>query len=92
VKWEIAETARQDHHYLFGIQVNRDRTWPIPAGLPAKNVIRWDFDQIIALAADLDLGRLCGLLLRSIPSHASIERNTPDRTNEWLIFGLSRRR
>lgn len=47
VTWEIAETARQDH-YLFGIQINRDRSWPIPAGLPARNVIRWDFDQIIA--------------------------------------------
>jgi len=47
VKWEIAETARQDH-YLFGIQINRDRTWPIPAGVPAKSVIRWDFDQVIA--------------------------------------------
>lgn len=46
VKWEIAETVRQDH-YLFGIQINRDRTWPVPAGLPSRNVIRWDFDQII---------------------------------------------
>ncbi|MFL6264072.1 MAG: TIR domain-containing protein [Thermoanaerobaculia bacterium] len=47
VLWEIAETNRQGH-YIFGIQINRDKTHDIPEGLPAKNVIRWDFDQIIA--------------------------------------------
>lgn len=46
VLWEIAETARQDH-YLFGIQINRDRTHIIPSGIPSRNVIRWNFDQII---------------------------------------------
>lgn len=46
VLWEMAETIRQDH-YMFGIQINRDRTHSIPAGLPAKNVIRWNFDQIV---------------------------------------------
>lgn len=46
VLWEIAETARQGH-YLFGIQINKDKTHPIPTGLPAKDVIRWDFDQIV---------------------------------------------
>lgn len=46
VKWEIAETVRQSH-YIFGIQINHDKTWTIPAGLPSKNVIRWDFDQIV---------------------------------------------
>jgi hypothetical protein len=45
VQWEIAETIRQDH-YMFGIQINRDRTHLIPAGLPSQNVIRWDFTQI----------------------------------------------
>jgi hypothetical protein len=45
VLWEIAETVRQDH-YIFGIQIHSDKTHAIPAGLPAKNVIRWDFDQI----------------------------------------------
>jgi len=45
VLWEIAQTALQDH-YMFGIQINRDKTHPIPKGLPSKNVIRWDFDQI----------------------------------------------
>lgn len=45
VLWEIAETIRQNH-YLFGIQVNRDKTHPIPTGLPSKSVIRWEFDQI----------------------------------------------
>lgn len=45
VLWEIAETVRQEH-YLFGIQINRDETHRIPAGLPKKNVIRWDFRQI----------------------------------------------
>ncbi len=50
VKWEIAETARQGG-YLFGIQINHDKTWPIPDGLPSKNVIRWDFAQIIAWLA-----------------------------------------
>jgi hypothetical protein len=46
VLWEIAETARQGH-YLFGIQINKDKTHPVPAGLPASDVIRWDFDQIV---------------------------------------------
>ena len=46
VKWEIEETASQDH-YMFGIQINSKETHPIPNGLPAKNVIRWDFDQMI---------------------------------------------
>ena len=45
VLWEIEETTRQGH-YLFGIQVHRDRTHTVPKGLPAKNVIRWDFEQI----------------------------------------------
>jgi hypothetical protein len=46
VLWEITETIRQDH-YIFGVQINRDKTHPIPSGLPSKNVIRWDFDQIV---------------------------------------------
>lgn len=46
VLWEIAETRRQGH-YIFGIQISRDQTYAIPAGLPAKNVIRWKFDTII---------------------------------------------
>jgi MTH538 TIR-like domain (DUF1863) len=45
VVWEIAETIRQEH-YLFGIQINRDKINSVPNGLPAKNVIRWDFAQI----------------------------------------------
>ncbi|MGY2898203.1 hypothetical protein ACVKXF_000826 [Curtobacterium sp. PvP017] len=45
VLWEIAETLRQGH-YIFGIQINKDKTHAIPSGLPAKNVIRWDFAQI----------------------------------------------
>ena len=45
VIWEIEETIRQDH-YMFGVQINRDATHPVPKGLPSKNVIRWDFDQI----------------------------------------------
>lgn len=45
VLWEIAETGRQGN-YMFGIQVNRDKTHFIPAGLPSQHVIRWDFDQI----------------------------------------------
>lgn len=47
VLWEIQETIRQGH-YMFGIQINRDLTHPAPLGLPTKNVIRWDFDQIVA--------------------------------------------
>jgi hypothetical protein len=46
VLWEIAETARQGH-YLFGIQSNKDKTHPVPEGLKASSVIRWDFDQIV---------------------------------------------
>jgi hypothetical protein len=45
VLWEIAETVRQDH-YMFGVQINREKTHPIPSGLPEKNVIRWDFEQM----------------------------------------------
>lgn len=45
VKWEIAETARQGH-YMFGVQINSDKTHPLPIGLPSQNVIRWDFEQI----------------------------------------------
>ena len=45
VLWEIAETNRQGRA-LFGIQINHDNTHPIPAGLPASHVIRWDFTQI----------------------------------------------
>jgi hypothetical protein len=47
VLWEIAETIRQNH-YIFGIQINKDKTHPIPTGLPSKNVIRWDFEQIVS--------------------------------------------
>lgn len=46
VLWEIAETNRQDH-YMFGIQINKDKTHTTPSGLPSKNVIRWNFDQIV---------------------------------------------
>ncbi|MFC6158912.1 TIR domain-containing protein [Kribbella jiaozuonensis] len=46
VLWEIAETARQGN-YAFGIQINKDKTHTIPAGLGPENVIRWDFAQIV---------------------------------------------
>ncbi len=46
VLWEIADTNRQGH-YIFGIQINSGKTHPVPTGLPSKNVIRWDFKQII---------------------------------------------
>tara|TARA_R110002167_G_scaffold30424_7_gene100631 strand:- start:25874 stop:26257 length:384 start_codon:yes stop_codon:yes gene_type:complete len=46
VLWEIAESNRQEH-YIFGIQINKDKTCTIPAGLPSKNVIRWDFSQMV---------------------------------------------
>ena len=45
VLWEIAETTRQGH-YMFGIQINKDQTYPVPSGLPAGNVIRWNFAQM----------------------------------------------
>jgi len=45
VLWEIEQT-RQQKHYMFGIQINKDKTHPIPDGLPSQHVIRWDFDQI----------------------------------------------
>lgn len=47
VLWEIAETIRQGH-YLFGIQINKDKSHLIPDGLPHANVIKWDFEQIAA--------------------------------------------
>lgn len=46
VLWEIAETKHQEH-YMFGIQINRDRTHPIPEGLTSNNVIRWNFELIV---------------------------------------------
>lgn len=46
VLWEIAETARQGHHML-GIQINKDKTYSIPTGLPSANVIRWNFEAIV---------------------------------------------
>src|SRR5437868_11354978 len=39
VLWEIAETTRQAHP-LFGIQISRDTSYPVPAGIPASRVIR----------------------------------------------------
>jgi len=50
VAWEIAETTRQGH-FLFGIQINHDETYTLPTGLPQKNVIRWDFEQIASWLA-----------------------------------------
>ncbi|NKZ13047.1 TIR domain-containing protein [Mycolicibacterium septicum DSM 44393] len=46
VLWEIQETIRQGH-YIFGVQINADKTHVIPQGLSAQNVIRWNFDQIV---------------------------------------------
>lgn len=46
VLWEVAETVRQGHA-MFGIQINRDKTHYIPDGLSSRNVIRWNFDQIV---------------------------------------------
>ena len=46
VLWEIAETSRQGN-YIFGIQINRDKTHIVPASLSTSSVIRWDFEQII---------------------------------------------
>jgi MTH538 TIR-like domain (DUF1863) len=43
VLWEIAETHRQ-RHPLFGIQINRNRTYRVPAGL--SRVVRWNFAAI----------------------------------------------
>ncbi|MFC7375577.1 TIR domain-containing protein [Brachybacterium sp. GCM10030267] len=45
VLWEIAETSRQGH-YIFGIQISSENTYQVPRGLPAGNVVRWDFAQI----------------------------------------------
>lgn len=46
VLWEIAETTRQGN-YMFGVQINKDKIHTIPAGLPHKNVIQWNFEQIV---------------------------------------------
>lgn len=46
VLWEIVETNRQGHP-MFGIQINKDKMHPVPQGLPATKVIRWDFDKIV---------------------------------------------
>ena len=46
VLWEIAETLRQQH-FIFGIQINKDKTYTIPNGLSAKSVIRWNFEAIV---------------------------------------------
>jgi len=46
VIWEIAETISQGH-YIFGIQINKEKSYLVPTGLPTTNVIRWNFEQII---------------------------------------------
>ncbi|HLM85979.1 MAG TPA: TIR domain-containing protein [Solirubrobacteraceae bacterium] len=46
VLWEIAETKRQGHP-LFGIQIKADRSYRVPAGLPAGRVIKWNFSAIL---------------------------------------------
>lgn len=46
VVWEIAESVRQGHP-VIGIQINKDRTYSIPSGLPPSRVIRWDVDAIV---------------------------------------------
>jgi hypothetical protein len=43
VLWEIEETRRHSHP-LFGIQINRERTHSVPAGV--NRVIRWNFVEI----------------------------------------------
>jgi len=43
VLWEIAETQRQGHP-VFGIQINREKTYPTPIGV--SRVVRWNFDAI----------------------------------------------
>ncbi|HSS41880.1 MAG TPA: TIR domain-containing protein [Solirubrobacterales bacterium] len=45
VLWEINETLRQGHP-LFGIQINKDRTYQTPAGV--SRVVRWNFQMIAA--------------------------------------------
>jgi hypothetical protein len=47
VSWEIEETKRQGN-YLFGVKIHRDEVCPTPSGLPAGNVISWDFNKIVA--------------------------------------------
>ncbi len=44
--WEIAETLRQKHP-IFGIQINKDKTYIIPEGLSSNRVIRWNFKDIV---------------------------------------------
>lgn len=51
VLWEIAETARQGH-FMFGVQINHDKTHRVPLGLPASNVVRWNFEQIVKWLAN----------------------------------------
>ena len=46
VLWEIAETARQGRP-IFGVQISTNNTYPIPSGVPASRVVRWDFDRIV---------------------------------------------
>jgi MTH538 TIR-like domain (DUF1863) len=43
VLWEVNETLRQGHP-LFGIQINKDKTHPVPAGV--SRVVRWNFQNI----------------------------------------------
>jgi MTH538 TIR-like domain (DUF1863) len=43
VLWEIAETKKQ-RHPIFGIQINKDRTYRVPTGV--TRVIRWNFAAI----------------------------------------------
>lgn len=44
VLWEIAETVRQGN-FIFGLQISRDKIYPVPAELPVANVIRCDLSR-----------------------------------------------
>ena len=41
-------TVAEDNNGFVWIQINKDETHSIPKGLPSKNVIRWDFEQIVS--------------------------------------------
>lgn len=51
VLWEIAESKRQGHP-VFGVQIHSDETHPLPSGLTAYDVVRWDFDAIVTRLAE----------------------------------------
>jgi hypothetical protein len=53
VAWEIEETKRQSHR-LLGMQINANKSHPIPSGIKSSQVIPWNLDKVTAHVSSWD--------------------------------------